>query len=295
MADDSIRAAPSSVEWRTLQESMKPKEPISTAILKGEEKSWTPAVAVNADEQIKGIMKVLPANIHGRVLVAGDPSRIKYIATLLENPTVVGDNREYYTVSGKYKGVPVTLASHGVGGGGASMAFHELIDCGARCIIRAGTCGSFQPHLKEGSLIVISGAVRRDGVSDLLVPLAYPAMAHHKVISALEEVCTNHNPAFSWDIGLAVTEGVFYDGPSGNQNVFWQKCGVKCVEMEASVLMTMGQLRGIKTGAIMNVDNYIFERLSDNGEGYKPHRAVVKDGTERMCKIALEAIIKIPI
>ena len=51
---------------------------------------------------------------------------------------MVGDNREYYTVSGHYHSIPVTVASHGVGGGGASMAFHELMDSGAKCIIRAG-------------------------------------------------------------------------------------------------------------------------------------------------------------
>lgn len=71
--------------------------------------------------------------------------------------TEVANNREYYTISGTYKGVPVTVSSHGVGGGGASMQFHELIDAGAKVIIRAGTCGSFQPHLREGSLIVVSG------------------------------------------------------------------------------------------------------------------------------------------
>jgi len=280
--------------WSKLSATVddKPKSVVSPQILKGEERSWTP---VHVDEQAKGIMKVLPTNINPRVLVAGDPARIKFLATLLDEFKVVGDNREYYTVSGKYKGVPVTLASHGVGGGGASMAFHELMDCGAKVIIRAGTCGSFQPHLREGSLIVVSGAVRRDGVTDLLVPQSYPAIANHHVVALLEESCRQTQPAITFDTGLCVTEGVFYDGPIGNTNTFWQKCGVKCVEMEASVLMTMASLRGIKAGAIMNVDNYIFERLSETGEGYKPHRAVVKEGTERMCRIALDALSKTPL
>jgi uridine phosphorylase len=269
------------------------KPALSPAILKGEEKAWTPSIAT--DEQAVGILKVKVSDVNPRCLVAGDPARIKYLATLLDSSKTVADNREYYTVSGVYKGVPVTLSSHGVGGGGASMCFHELMDAGAKVIIRAGTCGSFQPHLREGSVIVVSGAVRRDGVTDLLVPQSYPAVAHHHCVQALDEAAKAFDPTLKYDVGFCVTEGVFYDGPLGNMNEFWQKCGVKCVEMEASVLFTMCALRGVKGGAIMNVDNYIFERLGADSAGYKPHRQVVKEGTERMCKIALEALIKIAI
>ena len=125
------------------------------------------------------------------------------------------------------------------------------------------------------------------------------------------------DPKLAMDVGIVVSEGipwllrfrkiyhstllsflgVFYDGPLGNMNAFWQKCGVKGVEMEVSgicltsypvlkaalirssmiVLQTMCSLRGVKSGSILNVDNYIFERLSENSEGYKPHRQVVKE------------------
>jgi len=70
----------------------------------------------------------------------------------------------------------VTVASHGVGGGGASMAFEELIQvcsclccsfasthddkllqAGAKVIIRAGTCGSLNPEYREGNLVVVTG------------------------------------------------------------------------------------------------------------------------------------------
>jgi len=292
MASDDFIKQESSRIW-AVPPTPSAQPALSAAILSGEQRTWTPVI--HTDDQAKGIMKIDPRNIFPRVLVAGDPGRIKYLATLLEEAHIVGDNREYYTVSGKYKGVPVSLASHGVGGGGASMAFQELMDAGAKIIIRAGTCGSFQPHVREASLIVVSGAVRRDGVTELLVPLAYPALAHHHVIGALEDAARSHQPPLVFDTGLTVTEGVFYDGPLGNKNEFWQKCGVKSVEMEASVLFTMASLRGVKTGGVLNVDNYIFERLSEKGEGYKPHRQVVKEGTERMCQVALEALIKIPI
>lgn len=57
---------------------------------------------------------------------------------MLEEARQVGANREYHTFIGKWKGAPIAVASHGVGGGGASCCFEELIQAGVTTIIRAG-------------------------------------------------------------------------------------------------------------------------------------------------------------
>lgn len=49
-----------------------------------------------------------------RVIVCGDPARAEKIASRLDNMTVVAKTREYWTFNGSYKGVPVTVSSHGV-------------------------------------------------------------------------------------------------------------------------------------------------------------------------------------
>ncbi len=53
--------------------------------------------------------------------------------------------------------------------------------------------------------------------------------------------------------------------------------------MEASVLLTIGGIRGIRTGCLANVDNYIFER--EVSGTYAPHRDVVMQGTMRMIEV----------
>ena len=59
-------------------------------------------------------------------------------AEMLEAPRKVGANREYHTYVGTWKGVNLAVASHGVGAGGASCCFEELIQAGVTTIIRAG-------------------------------------------------------------------------------------------------------------------------------------------------------------
>lgn len=158
-------------------------------------------------------------------------------------------------------------------------------------IVRAGTCGSFQKEYREGALFISTGAVRNDGVTDRLVPPAYPAVASGEAVEALEKVCAKE-AGLNYRSGVMLTEGCFYDGPLGNSFELYAKCGVLGVEMEASVLFVICGLRGIKCGGIFNVDNYVFARLeeSTSAESYKPHRTEVVEGNKRMCRLALEAV-----
>jgi len=220
------------------------------------------------------------------VVVVGDPLRAKKIADTMENPELLSANREYHTYVGTWKGARVGVASHGIGGGGASCCFEELIQAGATTIIRAGTAGSFDERFKEGALVVATGAVRCDGASDCLVPLSYPAISHYEVVQALVNASKSYEDVVS-GVGLVTTVGCFYDGPSGNQNRLWAAAKVLAIEMEISTLLVVASIRGIRAGACVNIDNYIFER--EVSGKYEPNREVVHQGTYRMINIALDA------
>lgn len=170
------------------------------------------------------------------------------------------------------------------------MCFEELIKLGAKVLIRGGTCGSLQPTLTEGNLIVVTGAVRRDGVTDMLVPPSFPAVSDVRIVSKLEK--TALESGIPYEVGLCVSEGVFYDGPLGNQNELWAKIGVKAIEMEVSTLFVIASLRGVRAGAILAVDNYVFDR-AENNEDYNPHKEIVLEGTRKMCRLLLDTIVQL--
>jgi len=223
-------------------------------------------------------------------VVVGDPLRAQRLSEMLENPRKVGANREYHTFVGTWKGVQLAVASHGIGGGGASCCFEELIQAGVTTIIRAGTAGSFDPRFKEGSLIIATGAFRADGVSDGLVPLGYPAVSHFEVIQALLDASKGYKEVTA-GVGLVTTVGHFYDGPLGNQNRLWADSKILAIEMEISILLIIASIRGIRAGAAVNIDNYIFER--EVAKTYEPNRDVVHEGTHRMLRVALDAAAKL--
>jgi uridine phosphorylase len=221
-------------------------------------------------------------------VVVGDPLRAKKIADLLTDAELVSANREYHTYVGSWKGVRITVCSHGIGGGGASCAFEELIQAGVTTIIRAGTAGSLDERFREGALVIATGAVRADGASDVLVPPNYPAVAHYEVVQALVEASKKYEEVTA-GVGLIATVGCFYDGPIGNNNKLWQSAKVLGIEMEVSTLLVVASIRGIRAGACVNIDNYIFERELSNK--YEPNREVVHQGTFRMIHVALDAAI----
>eukprot|EP01133_Synstelium_polycarpum_P009798 gene9798-11447_t len=220
-------------------------------------------------------------------VVVGDPNRAKLVAEkMMSNPQLVSAVREYHCYTGVWRDTELLVMSHGIGGGGASVCFEELIQAGITTIIRAGTAGSFDARYREGSLVIATGAVRSDGVSEGLVPLGYPALADHEVVQALIDAAkakadVNHG------VGIITTVGHFFDGPLGNHNKLWARSRVLAIEMEASILFIIASLRGIRAGCCVNIDNYIFER--EITEKYEPNREVVHQGTVRMLEVALDS------
>lgn len=229
-------------------------------------------------------LKAHSADLAPLAFVCGDPARARRIAGHLADVRHVGSNREYETFTGTAGGLPVTVSSHGVGAGGAAVCFEELIQGGVRTLVRLGTCGSLQPQYREGSLIVVTGAVRRDGASDRLIPPAFPAVADWRLVAALH-AAAQAEPEATPGIGFTLSEGVFYPGLLPSELPLWINAGVLAIEMECSLLFTLATLRGARAAALLAVDNYVPERTE-----YEPHREVVVAGVERMIRVAVRAV-----
>ena len=101
---------------------------------------------------------VAAGDLPPRVITCGDPARAEKISRLLDNPKCLAQNREFWTYTGSWKGTPIAVVSHGVGCGGAAIAFEGLWRAGVKVIIRVGTCGGMQDGIDAGSLVVAAGA-----------------------------------------------------------------------------------------------------------------------------------------
>lgn len=110
-------------------------------------------------------------------ILPGDPARVERIAAYLDDVRDHGSHREYCSISGTWRGVPVLAMSTGMGGPSAAIAVEELRRIGVESLIRIGSCGALQTGIAVGDLILVQAAVREEGTSQAYVPAAYPAVS----------------------------------------------------------------------------------------------------------------------
>ncbi|MCX8196062.1 MAG: phosphorylase [Acidilobaceae archaeon] len=233
---------------------------------------------------VAGHIKASPGDIAEKVIVAGDPGRVRFIAQhFLEEPRLVNENRGLLVYTGKYNGMSITVATHGIGSSSASLVFEELIALGAKLMIRLGTCGSLTPSVEIGDLVIPTVASYYPGgpYYQYYGELACgPAAPHFEVLKALIEEAQKGGSRYH--VGPVISSDAFYgEGPEFAER--WSKRGVIAVEMECSALFVISHMRGVKAGALLlTVDSPAhYKRLEPEG---------LTQNIKAAAKIALEAL-----
>ena len=195
------------------------------------------------------------------VILPGDPGRVETIANHFDTAEVVAHNREYKTMTGKYKGRSVSVTSTGIGCPSTAIAVEELANIGAKTFVRMGTSGAMQDFTKVGDKVIATGAVRYEGTSVQYMPIEFPAVASHDMVTAL--VNSASDAKLNYHTGIVQSKDSFYgqhspeDMPIASELLqkwdAWIKGGVLCSEMEAATLFVVGSYRKLRTGAVLLV------------------------------------------
>ncbi len=225
------------------------------------------------------------------VILAGDPGRVLRVGKFLDNSVEVAYNREFRTIKGDYKGVPITVTSTGIGGPSAAIAIEELIACGGKYFIRIGSGGAVQTDIKLGDLVIASGAVREDGTSNMYIETNFPAVPNINLTNKIIETCTELK--YSHHVGLIRSHDSFYTEDEDIKMEYWNKRNILSSDMETSTLFVLGNLRGVNTASILNT---VVEYKKDVKEGignYVDETEDLVDGERREIILALETYYKL--
>jgi DeoD family purine-nucleoside phosphorylase len=225
-----------------------------------------------------------PGDYADACLLPGDPLRAKYIAeTFFDDPVQRNSERGMLGYTGTFEGKPVSVQATGMGCPSAAIVFEELVQLGVKRLLRVGTCGGLQPDMQLGDLIVAVSAVASDRTVEKLVgfephtPTADFALVHSAVHAAKEL----GKPV---RVGPIVSSDLFYN-PDEGQYERWSARGVLAVEMEASVIFTLGALRKVPAGCLLTVSDVVVEgafvRISDEE---------MRSAVDQMTELALRTI-----
>ena len=224
-------------------------------------------------------------------LLPGDPARLDRIAPFLSDVRELAYNREFRSLRGLYKGLPVLAISTGIGGASAGIAAEELHNIGVKAMIRIGSCGALQPKVKLGDLIIVNGAVKDDGASKTYSQAIYPAVPDAELMIACIEAAREQG--FSHHIGIARSHDSFYTDQETEIDAYWSRQGVLGSDMETASLFTIGSLRDFKTASILNNVVAYEEDTAESIGSYVDGENLAMLGEQHEILTALEALHKL--
>ena len=141
-----------------------------------------------------------PEQLADTVILVGDPGRVAMVSEFFDEVECRVSNREFNTVTGRYKGKRMTVLSTGIGIGNIDISVTELdalanIDFTTRqvkpefrqlTLVRLGTSGAIQPDIKVGEVVFSRTSLGYDGL------LNYYAGRNEVCDLSLEEAFVAH-------------------------------------------------------------------------------------------------------
>lgn len=223
-----------------------------------------------------------PGDIAETVLLPGDPYRARWAAqTFLENPVLVNEVRGMLGYTGTWNGHRVTIHGTGMGMPSLSIYANELIrDYGAQTLIRIGSAGALQHHVKVRDIVLAQATTTLGSPSrSILKELNFAPVADFGLLSAAHRAATTRN--IPTHVGGIYSSDTFYDErPDLSDQLQRHNC--LCVEMEAAELYTLAARHNRRALAVLTISDHILT-----------HEALPSDQRERsfgdMVQIALES------
>ncbi|MBI2501517.1 MAG: nucleoside phosphorylase [Deltaproteobacteria bacterium] len=254
--------------------------------------SFKSAEIVSTKEGRQYHIGLRPGELAPYVLLCGDPARVRKVADHFDQASDPIVHREYVTVTGKYKGFPLSVMATGMGPDNTEIALVEMNQIVKNpTFLRIGTCGGLQKGMELGDLVISSGAVRLENTSTYFVHEGYPAVAHHEVVLALLEAV--QKKGFRYHVGLTATAPGFYGAQSRDVPGFpprnkelpqqLERMNVINFEMETSTLLILSQLVGVRAGTVCTMlANRHLNQFIDEENLKKAEATCIETGLEAM-------------
>lgn len=153
---------------------------------------------------------------------------------------------------GHWENRTITLMAPALGAPYAVMVLEKLIALGARMVLALGWCGSLQPHLAIGDLVLPTTTVSTEGTSrhyplDGQPPDPDPGLARI-LQNLLETTDASCQEGTVWS-----TDGFYRETVELVQH--YQAQGVLGVDMEMAALFTLGRFRRVPVAGLLVVSD----------------------------------------
>ncbi len=217
------------------------------------------------------------------ILLPGDPMRAKFIAeNFLQNVICYNEVRGMYGFTGDYKGKKISVQGTGMGIPSISIYTNELIQSyGVKNLIRVGTCGSYQEHIKVRDLVIAMAASTDSNINrNRFNGMNYAPTASFKLLKRSYDIAVVKG--LDPKVGNIFSSDTFYnDSPEEWKR--WAQFGCLAVEMEAAGLYTLAAKYGVDALTLLTVSDHLLTGEATSAEERQT-------SFTKMIEVALETV-----
>lgn len=207
-----------------------------------------------------------------------DPA--EHIAGKLTNPELIGRSAMFSSYSGTFDGAKITIVSGGSGASEVELLLYDFMEFSkATTYLRVGGSGGIGTNVNPGDIVISSGAVREESMTDAYIGKGYPAASHYEVVVAMVTAASKMKAPFHVGTTLSVDSDFVGAGRAGvggymqpwNIDLIptYNRAGVLNGDRESSAVITLASLFGFRGGSVCSVaDNLVTGKRFEVGAGH---------------------------
>ena len=218
------------------------------------------------------------------ILLPGDPLRAKFIAeTYLQDVVCYNEVRGMLGFTGTYKGRRLSVQGTGMGVPSVAIYASELMaEYGVKNLIRVGTCGAMQAHIRIRDLVLAQSASTASSFNrNVFGGWDYAPTADFGMLRTAYDQAQSRG--VKPHVGNVFSSDVFYRDDRTITDLF-AKYRVLAVEMETTALYTLAAKHGANALSMLTVSDHLI-----TGEITTPQER--QNTFQSMMEIALETAV----
>ena len=230
-------------------------------------------------KDLMGMVQLRPQDVGKYALVPGPKERADAIVKKLQNPVKNFSFMEYTMHTGDFNGIKVTTINGGRFAADTSITTEILCNAEAKAMVRLGSCGALREDIKVGDFIIVTTALKGEGVTQYYVDKNFVPTADKSLTASLAEVAKGAAAA----IGVTV-----HVGPCWTTDAILRetrehvgkaiKEGAIAVDMVSAAFLTICQMYKIPAAVILAVsDNVITGEMGFMNTDYYMSEAAMID------------------
>ncbi len=232
-------------------------------------------------------------DVSTHVMITSVEEAFAKIQEVIHGAVLVEGRAGFKTVSGSYRGIPLTVVYKPLSPSLTAIAFEELVRLGAKTFIALEPGLGLSPALGIGDIVVASSAIKDDGVSKHYMPAEVPASADYTLLEHVMQTFAAHN--VSARVGIVWSHDLYYLNSNFTEVLrIYSKIAI-ALDMDTATLYTMSMLKKLPTVSIIVID-------SSHPKGIERGEILIEDeervelrerflkGIDRAVKVAIEAL-----